>query len=72
MQTKSGRKIPKAGDYLVKVEEHQHAVGHCHRCDTVIEPMISKQWFVKMKPLAKPAIEKVLNGEIKFVPGKIY
>ncbi|NLB88149.1 MAG: valine--tRNA ligase [Syntrophomonadaceae bacterium] len=58
----------KAGDYLVKVEEHQHAVGHCHRCDTIIEPMISKQWFVKMKPLAKPAIEKVLNGEIKFVP----
>ncbi|MDD3889911.1 MAG: valine--tRNA ligase [Syntrophomonadaceae bacterium] len=54
--------------YLLKVEEHQHAVGHCQRCNTVIEPIISKQWFVKMKPLAEPAIQKVLDGEIKFVP----
>lgn len=54
--------------YLLKVEEHRHAVGHCQRCDTIIEPMVSKQWFVKMKPLAEPAIEKVLNGEIKFIP----
>ncbi|HEX3010474.1 MAG TPA: valine--tRNA ligase [Syntrophomonadaceae bacterium] len=54
--------------YLLKVEDHQHAVGHCQRCDTIIEPMVSKQWFVKMKPLAEPAIEKVLNGEIKFIP----
>lgn len=54
--------------YLLKVEDHRHAVGHCQRCDTIIEPMISKQWFVKMKPLAEPAIAKVLNGEIKFIP----
>ncbi|MEN6348583.1 MAG: valine--tRNA ligase [Syntrophomonas sp.] len=53
---------------LLKIEEHRHAVGHCQRCDTVIEPLVSKQWFVKMKPLAEPAIEKVLNGEIKFIP----
>ncbi len=53
---------------LLKIEEHRHAVGHCQRCDTVIEPMISKQWFVKMKPLAEPAIKKVLDGEIRFVP----
>ncbi|MDD2619188.1 MAG: valine--tRNA ligase, partial [Syntrophomonadaceae bacterium] len=53
---------------LLKVEDHNHAVGHCQRCDTVIEPLVSKQWFVKMKPLAEPAIAKVLGGEIKFVP----
>jgi len=53
---------------LVKVDDHRHAVGHCQRCDTVIEPLISKQWFVRMKPLAEPAIEKVLTGEIRFVP----
>ncbi|MGI5912702.1 MAG: valine--tRNA ligase [Syntrophomonadaceae bacterium] len=54
--------------FLLKVEDHQHSVGHCQRCDTVIEPLVSKQWFVKMKPLARPAIEKVLNGEIRFIP----
>lgn len=54
--------------YLMKVEEHRHAVGHCQRCDTVIEPLVSKQWFVRMKPLAEPAMNKVLNGEIRFVP----
>ena len=54
--------------YLIKVEDHRHAVGHCQRCDTVIEPLVSKQWFVRMKPLAEPAIKKVLNGEIRFVP----
>lgn len=54
--------------YLIKVEEYRHAVGHCQRCDTVIEPMISEQWFVKMKPLAEPAIKKVLDGEIRFIP----
>ncbi|MGR6835357.1 valine--tRNA ligase [Syntrophomonas erecta] len=53
---------------LLKVEDHSHAVGHCQRCDTIIEPMISKQWFVKMKPLAKPAIEAVVDGRIRFVP----
>ncbi|MGI5920409.1 MAG: valine--tRNA ligase [Syntrophomonadaceae bacterium] len=54
--------------FLIKVESHQHAVGHCQRCNTIIEPMVSKQWFVKMKPLAEPAIQKVLDGEIKFIP----
>ena len=61
--------------YLVKVEPHKHNVGSCYRCSTVIEPRISHQWFVKMKPLAKPAIEAVKNGTIKFVPerfAKIY
>lgn len=53
---------------LVKVEEHRHAVGHCQRCNTIIEPMISTQWFVKMKPLAEPAIKKVMDEEIRFVP----
>ena len=57
-----------AGGYLLKVEDHQHALGHCQRCDTVVEPMVSLQWFVRMKPLAEPAIEKVVNGEIKFIP----
>jgi valyl-tRNA synthetase len=53
---------------LVKTEPHQHNVGECYRCTTVIEPIISKQWFVKMKPLAEPALEAVRNGEIKFIP----
>ncbi|MEQ8235350.1 MAG: valine--tRNA ligase [Syntrophomonadaceae bacterium] len=57
-----------AGHYLLGVEDHEHAVGHCQRCDTIIEPMISRQWFVKMKPLAEPAIQKVVEGEIKFIP----
>lgn len=54
--------------FLVKVEEHQHAVGQCYRCDTVVEPLVSKQWFVKMDVLAKPAIAAVETGEIRFVP----
>ncbi len=53
---------------LVKTEEHVHAVGHCYRCHTVVEPYLSKQWFVKMKPLAKPAIEVVKKGKVKFIP----
>ena len=53
---------------LVKVEDHTHNVGVCYRCGTSVEPIISKQWFVKMKPLAEPAIEAVKNGETKFVP----
>ncbi|PNT94095.1 valine--tRNA ligase [Clostridium thermosuccinogenes] len=60
---------------LIKIEEHTHNVGTCYRCSTVIEPLISKQWFVKMKPLAEPAIEIVKNGTISFVPerfSKIY
>ena len=51
-----------------KIEDLKHNVGHCYRCGTVIEPLISKQWFVKMKPLAKPAIRAVKDGRIKFVP----
>ena len=61
--------------YLVKVEPYKHNVGTCYRCHNTIEPMISKQWFVKMEPLAKPAIEAVRSGETKFVPerfDKIY
>ncbi len=66
--------LDKAG-LLVKIEEHDHAVGHCDRCDAVIEPLISKQWFISMKELAKPAKEAYLNGDLKFYPdrfGKIY
>ncbi|HEY5452590.1 MAG TPA: valine--tRNA ligase [Polyangia bacterium] len=47
---------------------HVHAVGHCERCETIVEPMLSTQWFVKMEPLAKPAIEAVEQGKTKFVP----
>ncbi|HHV96457.1 MAG TPA: valine--tRNA ligase [Clostridiaceae bacterium] len=60
---------------LLKIEDHTHNVGECYRCGTVIEPLISKQWFVYMKPLAEPAIEVVKNGTVKFVPerfAKIY
>ncbi|MCH6580609.1 MAG: valine--tRNA ligase, partial [Nitrospinae bacterium] len=58
----------KAQDLLVKIEDHTHKVGHCYRCKTVVEPYLSKQWFVKTQPLAKPAIEAVRNGTIKIVP----
>lgn len=60
---------------LVKIEGHTHNVGTCQRCKTVVEPLISKQWYVRMKPLAEPAIDVVKNGTIKFVPerfSKIY
>ena len=57
-----------AAGVLLRTEEHQHAVGHCQRCHTVIEPLLSKQWFVRMKPLAEPAIQAVKNGDIQFVP----
>ncbi len=53
---------------LVKVDDHMHAVGHCQRCTTVIEPLVSKQWFVKIQSLAEPAIEAVTSGAIQFVP----
>ncbi|SHJ10765.1 valine--tRNA ligase [Lutispora thermophila] len=61
--------------YLVNIKDHDHSVGHCQRCNTIIEPILSKQWFVKMKPLAEPAIEVVRDGRVKFVPerfSKIY
>ncbi|HEY8392674.1 MAG TPA: valine--tRNA ligase [Capillibacterium sp.] len=57
-----------AGGYLAGEEPLAHAVGTCYRCGTVIEPLISKQWFVKMKPLAEPAIQAVKEGRIRFVP----
>ena len=53
---------------LVRVEPYAHNVGTCYRCHTTIESIVSKQWFVDMKPLAKPAIEAVRSGEIRFVP----
>lgn len=53
---------------LVKIEPYNHNVGTCYRCGTTVEPRVSKQWFVKMEPLAKPAIEAVKSGETKFVP----
>ncbi|UNC90896.1 valine--tRNA ligase [Candidatus Contubernalis alkaliaceticus] len=55
---------------IVKVDHHEHAVGHCQRCTTVIEPLLSKQWFVKMKPLAEPAITAVKEGRTQFVPSR--
>lgn len=57
-----------AQDLLVKQEDHASAVGRCYRCDTVIEPYLSEQWFVRMKPLAEPALKVVLDGTIKFYP----
>ena len=57
-----------AAGVLVSTEEHEHAVGHCSRCHTTVEPLVSKQWFVKMESLAAPAIEAVQDGRIKFVP----
>ena len=56
--------------YLVKVEPMKHNVGTCYRCGTSVEPRVSKQWFVRMEPLAKPAIDIVKNGKVKFVPDR--
>ena len=53
---------------LVEAKDHVHAVGHCQRCHTVVEPLVSTQWFVKIEPLARPAIEAVESGRIEFVP----
>ncbi len=53
---------------LVQVEDYRHAVGHCSRCTTTIEPLLSRQWFVRMEPLARPAIEAVQQGDIEFIP----
>ena len=60
---------------LVKIQPHAHNVGHCYRCHSTVEPIVSKQWFVKMKPLAKPAINAVAQNKTKFTPdrfAKIY
>ena len=64
-----------AGGYLDHIEDYDNQVGHCYRCHEVVESRLSKQWFVKMAPLAKPAIEAVKNGSVRFVPerwSKIY
>ncbi len=64
-----------AAGLIEKIDAHQHAVGHCYRCDTVVEPRLSLQWFVRMKPLAEPALQAVLDGRIHFVPerwNKVY
>ena len=53
---------------LERVEDHRHAVGHCYRCDTVIEPRLSDQWFVRMEPLARPALAAYHDGTLRFVP----
>ena len=53
---------------LIEVKDHEHAVGHCQRCSTVVEPLVSTQWFVRIGPLAKPAIDVVREGKITFVP----
>jgi len=58
------------GGFLVRVEDHEHNVGTCYRCGTTVEPRVSLQWFVKMKELAKPAIEAVRTGETKFIPAR--
>ncbi len=61
------KKLHKKG-YLVKVEDYNHSVGHCYRCDTAVEPKISEQWFLKTKPLAKEAIYAVKKGGVRFIP----
>ena len=59
------------GGYLIKVEPLKHNVGTCQRCHTVVEPRVSTQWFVKMEPLAKPAIDVVKDGTIRFIPERL-
>src|SRR5690606_13804879 len=59
--------IEAMGD-LVKVEPYRHSVGHCQRCDTIVEPRISTQWFMRMKPVAEPALEAVRDGRIRIIP----
>ena len=56
------------GGYLVKIQPHTHNVGHCYRCNSTVEPIVSKQWFVKMDSLARPAINAVMNKKVTFIP----
>lgn len=58
----------KEGDFLVKIEPYKHNVGECYRCSTIVEPIVSKQWFVKMKPLAEPAVAAVKKRKVEFIP----
>ena len=60
----------KEGGFLVKVENHRHSIRRCYRCDTVVEPRLSEQWFVKMKPLAEPALKAVRDGTIRILPDR--
>ncbi len=60
--------VLKEKGFLVKEEDYNHSVGHCQRCGTTVEPLVSNQWFVKIKPLAEPAIKAVEEGKIKFIP----
>ncbi|MBX6377742.1 MAG: valine--tRNA ligase [Clostridia bacterium] len=57
-----------AQGWLVDVVPHRHAVGHCQRCGSVVEPLVSRQWFLRMQPLAAPAVEAVRDGRVRFVP----
>ena len=57
-----------AAGLLERVEPHRHAVGHCYRCDTVVEPRLSDQWFVRMEPLARPALARYRDGTLRFIP----
>ena len=61
-------KMLEAQGFLEKIDQHHHAVRHCYRCHTVVEPRLSDQWFVKMAPLAKPALEAVQAGKVRIVP----
>lgn len=74
METYECRKVLvedlKEQGFLDHIEPMKHNVGTCYRCGTVVEPRVSKQWFVKMKPLAKPAIDAVRNGDIQFIPDR--
>jgi len=68
-------KLLVAGGYIEKIEDYENSVGECHRCNTVVEPYLSDQWFVKIKPLAEKAIAAVEDGRVKFVPerwNKVY
>jgi valyl-tRNA synthetase len=56
------------GDAMLGVEAHEHSVGHCYRCGTAVEPLLSEQWFVKVRPLVEPAIDAVRSGAVRFVP----
>ncbi|MBI5199828.1 MAG: valine--tRNA ligase [Nitrospirae bacterium] len=58
----------KAGGYIERIQDYTHSIGHCYRCRTPVEPYLSKQWFVKMKGLAEPAIEAVKKGRIRLIP----
>jgi valyl-tRNA synthetase len=57
-----------ADGYIEKMEDYSHSVGHCYRCRTVVEPSVSKQWFIRMRPLAEPAIEAVKRGTVRIIP----